>query len=65
MSKQYNAEEAAICKRRGHKSSGVGIMGNGKWGKCEYCGTWAREVTTLEEREDEPPAEEQHPMERS
>lgn len=49
-----NAEELAICKRRGHNSQGAAYG----WAQCKWCGTWLREVTTLEEREDEPPENE-------
>jgi hypothetical protein len=53
-----NQEELAICKRRGHKIS-LPTAPNGKWSPCDYCGVWLREVRTIEERGDEPPAEEQ------
>lgn len=50
-----NQEELVICKRRGHAPD-VGVrMG---WSLCKWCGTWPREVRTIEEREDEPPENE-------
>jgi hypothetical protein len=49
-----NREEYAVCQRRGHdaphRSDG--------WSQCKWCGIWRRPVTTMEEREDEPPEEE-------
>ena len=51
-----NQEEAAICKRRGHDAS-LGLKFG--WTKCKWCGTWLREVCTIEEREDTPPADQQ------
>jgi hypothetical protein len=48
-----NRRELAICKRRGH----AGFVQQG-WTQCKWCGTWWREVRTIEEREDEPPEEE-------
>lgn len=45
-----NPEELAICQRRGH----TGEIREG-WTKCKWCGTWRREVRTVEEREDDPP----------
>jgi hypothetical protein len=50
-------EELAICRRRGHTT--IGIVMSEKWSKCKWCGTWLREVRTIEEREDEPPIDEQ------
>jgi hypothetical protein len=29
------------------------------WAQCKWCGTWLREVRTIEEREDAPPKKEQ------
>jgi len=51
-------EQLAICKERGHQPEGRGI----KWERCKYCGMWTRTVSTIEEREDDPPEEEQDPM---
>jgi hypothetical protein len=48
-----NRRELAICKRRGHE----GFVREG-WMQCKWCGTWQREVRTIEEREDEPPEDE-------
>jgi hypothetical protein len=53
-----NAEELAICKRRGH---GVDLFGD-KWKPCKWCGTWLRLLRTVQEREDEPPLDEQDPL---
>jgi hypothetical protein len=56
-----NPEELIICRQRGH-SAGIGArMG---WAQCKWCGMWLREVTTIEEREDEPPREEKSPISR-
>src|ERR1700726_3525824 len=54
-----NQEEAAICKRRGHDAS-LGLKLG--WTQCKWCGTWLREVCTIEEREDAPPEDEQNPV---
>jgi hypothetical protein len=43
--------ERAICSRRGHSRTGSGSEG---FEPCAACGTWLREVRTIEEREDEP-----------
>jgi hypothetical protein len=45
-----NQKELAICNRRGH--DGAALVG---WTQCRWCGTWRREVRTIEERADEPP----------
>jgi hypothetical protein len=50
-----NAEELAICRRRGHSDD---FFGKG-WRKCKWCGMWSRQVTSIEEREYEPPEAEQ------
>jgi hypothetical protein len=55
-----NADELAICKRRGHDLFGIGMQDT--WRQCKWCGIWIREVHTLEEREDEPPHDEQNPF---
>jgi hypothetical protein len=54
MSKTINRKELAICKRRGHEP-----RPDRQWQRCKWCGLWLREVITIEEREDEPPEEEQ------
>ncbi len=54
-----NTDELAICKRRGHDA---GFNLNAGWVQCNWCGTWLREVRTIEEREDEPPEDEQNPL---
>jgi hypothetical protein len=51
-------KEVAICKRRGHNPQGHDIS----WERCKYCGMWTRTISTIEEREDDPPEDEQHPM---
>lgn len=47
-----NAEELAICRRRGHPGS---QREPNKWRQCPSCGMWLREVVTTEEREHDPP----------
>jgi hypothetical protein len=54
-----DAGELAICRRRGHDAH-LGL-GSG-WVLCKWCGTWLREVRTIEEREDEPPEGEKNPL---
>jgi hypothetical protein len=51
-------KELAICKQRGHDPEGH----SNKWERCKYCGTWTRTISTIEEREDDPPEDEQDPM---
>jgi hypothetical protein len=46
--------EAAIRRKRGHDGHP-----SKDWRRCKWCGTWFREVRTLEEREDAPPESEQ------
>ncbi len=53
-----NRDELAICKRRGHDA---GLLGE-DWSLCKWCGTWLRELRTIEEREDEPPKSRQNPL---
>jgi hypothetical protein len=55
--KEVNREELAICKRRGHE-----LHLEADWQQCKLCGLWVRTVTTIEEREDEPPEDEQIPL---
>jgi hypothetical protein len=55
-----NTKELAICKRRGHEPPG---LGDG-WRQCKWCGIWQRTVSTIEEREDEPPKDEQSVFQR-
>ena len=43
---------------RGHAFDGFAHQ----WTKCKWCGTWLREVRTIEERADEPPEDEQSPF---
>jgi hypothetical protein len=42
--------ELAICKRRGTHLT----TRNNDWDQCEWCHTWLRRVTRLEESEDAP-----------
>ncbi|MGA2590691.1 MAG: hypothetical protein ABSH32_12300 [Bryobacteraceae bacterium] len=49
--------ELAICKRRGH-DAGLTVFSE-RWMQCKWCGTWLRVVRTIEEREDEPPKDQQ------
>jgi hypothetical protein len=51
-----NQDELAICKRRGHD---VGLGLKLGWRHCKWCGAWLREVSTIEEREDTPPEDQQ------
>jgi hypothetical protein len=55
-----NAEELAICKKRGHDTRFS--LASEQWDQCKWCGTWLRKVSTIEEREDEPPDSEQSPL---
>lgn len=52
--KMINQEGAVICKRRGH-DAGMGLKIG--WSECKWCGTWLRELCTIEE--DTPPADQQ------
>lgn len=52
-----NADELAICRRRGHTTR---ITERG-WLQCGACGMWVREKRTVEEREDAPPENELDP----
>jgi hypothetical protein len=52
-------EELEICKRRGHGLKG---LSRERWKQCRWCGMWLREVCVIEEREDEPPKDEQDPL---
>lgn len=51
--------ELAICRKRGHKFP---LLAPNKWEQCTWCKMWLREVKTIEEREDEPPKEDQNPL---
>jgi hypothetical protein len=35
-----------------------------EWQQCGWCGAWVREVCKIEEREDEPPEDEQDALDR-
>ena len=52
-----NQDELTICKRRGHDARGLAL--DSDWVQCKWCGTWLRQVKTIEERDDAPPKEEQ------
>lgn len=54
-----NPDELAICRRRGHDFA---LTPAGQWTQCKWCGIWTREVRTIEEREDNPPKDEQSPF---
>src|ERR1700722_14502687 len=53
----FNPEEAEICKRRGHSEYPDEKRGS----ECNFCGTFYREVRSVEERDEEPPIDEQYP----
>lgn len=55
---RINPEELAICRRRGHDQKPR--LGEG-WIQCKLCGMWLR-AAFIEEREDEPPENEQSPI---
>jgi len=57
-----NTAELVICKRRGHDTPGLSF---GYWEQCKFCKMWIREVRTIEEREDEPPASDRSPLSRA
>jgi hypothetical protein len=48
--------EELIIQRRGHDA---GVFLEQGWSQCVWCGMWLRKVVTLEQREDEPPEDEQ------
>lgn len=52
-----NHEEQAICKRRG-AHTGISTK---FWERCRWCGTWYRLVQKVEERDEDPPEDEQSP----
>jgi hypothetical protein len=54
-----NPEELEVCKRRGHELKHTWGQ---RWKQCKWCGMWLREVRTIEEREDEPPKDDQDPL---
>jgi hypothetical protein len=62
--KELDLDEMEVCLRRGHKTSALGMMADGKWGQCEWCGLWLRAVTTIEESVDVPPMDERNMVER-
>ena len=53
-----DAKQLEICKQRGHDTGYLGT----DWSQCKWCRMWLREVRTIEERRDAPPAEEQSPL---
>ena len=52
-------DELKICQQRGHNTE---ISLGAQWVPCRWCGMWLREVRTIEERPDEPPADQQNPL---
>ncbi|HUQ93113.1 MAG TPA: hypothetical protein VM120_15635 [Bryobacteraceae bacterium] len=56
-----DAVEAAVCKRRGSHEAWTTRRG---WHQCEFCGTWLRNVSTIEERAEDPPLNDQCPLDR-
>lgn len=52
-----DANELAICRRRGH---GVRADSSG-WQQCPWCGVWLVERCRIEEQENEPPENELSP----
>jgi hypothetical protein len=48
--------QLAICRQRGHE--GTALISD-RWCQCKWCGTWVRSVRAIEEREDEPPKDQQ------
>jgi len=59
-----NAEELAICRRRGHDFGGAETPPTGAgWKQCKSCGMWLRQDSAIREREDEPPQTEINPFE--
>jgi hypothetical protein len=56
-----NAEELAICRKRGHTHNSYSLHPGGGYVQCESCGMWRRERIVEEETEVEPPAEELSP----
>lgn len=53
-----NEMERAICKQRGHHRAAIAQ----NWMQCKWCGVWHRTVQVLQERTDDPPADEQDVM---
>ena len=51
-------EQLAICRQRGHETGALNFDSR-KWSQCQWCGMWVRKIETIEEREDEPPINEQ------
>jgi len=59
-----NAEELAICRRRGHNVDGEKTpAADAGWQQCESCGMWLRQDSVTVERADTPPRNEIHPFE--
>jgi hypothetical protein len=59
-----NAEELAICRRRGHNLDGEKTPAtDAGWQQCESCGLWLRQDSVTVERADTPPREEINPFE--
>jgi len=58
---KVDPDELAICRRRKH-NLGAARSRSGGWAQCRSCGTWVRDLRRIDEREDEPPEEELHPI---
>ena len=60
-----NPEQVAICRQRGHDALGLDFTAAAsrraqkEWTRCKWCRLWLRIVHTIEEREDDPPENEQ------
>jgi len=52
-------DELAICRRRGHAPDTSLDKG---WTRCKWCGMWLRQMNVVQEREDDPPEEEQNKL---
>jgi hypothetical protein len=62
--KELDLDELEVCRRRSHKTSALSMMADGKWGQCEWCGLWLRQITIVEESVDAPPMDERTAVER-
>jgi hypothetical protein len=55
---QVDQKELEICRRRGRVPRAERPA---LWSRCKWCGMWVRTVTTIEEREDDPPEKQRDP----
>jgi len=60
-SKTVDQDELAICRLRKHNLGHARSLSGG-WARCRSCGTKVRDSRRIDEREDEPPEEELHPL---